>query len=68
MMSTLASVQDIKTQTPPLAVFVKRLQESLTRMESFEVSTVSSSSEGVFPVNLDSIHWRLMIIRSGLEA
>ena len=30
----------------PLAIFVKKLQESLTRMESFEVVTVAQGSDG----------------------
>ncbi len=30
----------------PFAVFVKKLQESLTRMESFEVVTVAQSIDG----------------------
>ena len=59
MMSTLGTVRDAQTQTPPLAIFVKRLQESLTRMESFEVSTVSSNSEGVCPVHVETMNCRL---------
>lgn len=30
----------------PLAIFVKKLQESLTRMEQFEVVTVAQSADG----------------------
>jgi E3 ubiquitin-protein ligase TRIP12 len=30
----------------PLAVFVKKLQESLTRMEPYEVVTVAQGSDG----------------------
>jgi E3 ubiquitin-protein ligase TRIP12 len=30
----------------PLAIFVKKLQESLTRMESFEVVTVAQGIDG----------------------
>lgn len=33
----------------PLAVFVKKLQESLTRMESFEVVSVAQSADGMQP-------------------
>jgi len=31
----------------PFATFVKKLQESLTRMESFDVVTVAQSSDGL---------------------
>ena len=32
----------------PLATLIKKLQESLTRMESFEVVTVAQSSDGMW--------------------
>lgn len=32
----------------PFAVLVKKLQESLTRLESFEVVTVAQSADGEF--------------------
>lgn len=32
----------------PLATFVKKLQESLTRMESFDVVTVAQGSDGQY--------------------
>ena len=51
MMSVLATVKDPQAQTTPLAVFVKKLQESLTRMESFDVTTVSSNSDGQFSMS-----------------
>lgn len=35
-----------KVAETPLAIFVKKLQESLTRMESFEVVTVAQSADG----------------------
>ena len=43
------------------AVLVKKLQESLTRMESFDVTTVSQSSDGVlhFDFNLIVIDFLL---------
>lgn len=34
------------TTQSPLALFVKKLQESLTRMESFDVVTVSQGIDG----------------------
>lgn len=34
------------TPQSPLSVFVKKLQESLTRMESFDVVTVSQGIDG----------------------
>lgn len=37
------------TPQSPLAVFVKKLQESLTRMESFDVVTVSQGIDGSYP-------------------
>ena len=37
----------VNSQTP-LAIFVKKLQESLTRMESFEVVTVAQGVDGLF--------------------
>lgn len=46
LMKELTALRGVKSQSSPLAVFVKKLQESLTRMETFEVSTVSSSSDG----------------------
>jgi E3 ubiquitin-protein ligase TRIP12 len=42
----------------PFATLVKKLQESLTRMESFDVVTVAQSSDGLsskFPTVLDNI-------------
>ncbi len=35
------------------AVLVKKLQESLTRIESFDVTTVSQSSDGVLYLDFD---------------
>jgi E3 ubiquitin-protein ligase TRIP12 len=32
----------------PLSIFVKKLQESLTRMESFDVVTVAQGIDGQF--------------------
>lgn len=39
-------VKGVTPSTTPLATFVKKLQESLTRMESFEVVTVAQSADG----------------------
>lgn len=54
-MDKLAAVSDEKSPGPsPLAVFVKKLQESLTRIESFEVTTVASSGmEGTHMIFLN---------------
>lgn len=38
------SQEDASTSTSPLATLVKRLQESLSRMESFDVVTASQST------------------------
>lgn len=46
LMNVLANTRDAGAQMMPLAVFVKTLQESLMRMETFKVSTVSSNPEG----------------------
>jgi E3 ubiquitin-protein ligase TRIP12 len=46
LMKELAAVRDVKSQSSPLAVFIKKFQESLTRMETFEVSMASSGSDG----------------------
>lgn len=35
----------------PFATLVKKLQESLTRMESFDVVTVAQSSDGALPTS-----------------
>lgn len=40
-------VRPIHLQTP-FSVFVKKLQESLTRMESYEVVTIAQGVDGVF--------------------
>ena len=37
----------VKGHGQPIAALVKKLQESLTRMESFEVITVSPGAEGM---------------------
>lgn len=45
-------VKNLNPSQTPFATLVKKLQESFTRMESFEVTTVSQSSDGkaaVFP-------------------
>ncbi len=38
----------------PFAIFVKKLQESLTRMEAFDVVTVTQGMDGMSPPNLSS--------------
>jgi E3 ubiquitin-protein ligase TRIP12 len=38
----------LKASNPPFAIVVKHLQECLTRMETFEVVTVSPSGDGMF--------------------
>lgn len=43
---TIRKVNGGKSSETPLAIFVKKLQESLTRMESFEVVTVAQSADG----------------------
>ncbi|EJD07256.1 uncharacterized protein FOMMEDRAFT_71851 [Fomitiporia mediterranea MF3/22] len=45
VMDKLAAYRDEKSAGPSIGVLVKKLQESLTRMESFEVTTVSSGLE-----------------------
>jgi len=35
----------------PFAIFVKKLQESLTRMEAFDVVTVTQGMDGMSPPN-----------------
>ena len=40
-------VKGFVTPQSPLSVFVKKLQESLTRMESFDVVTVSQGIDGL---------------------
>ena len=51
----------------PFAVFVKKLQESLTRMESFEVVSVAQSADGEHPIwePLHSLTFVCMEIQSG---
>lgn len=39
----------------PFAVFVKKLQESLTRMENLDVVTVSQSSDGLYSLNMNIV-------------
>ena len=48
---TSRKVKGANGQTP-LAIFVKKLQESLTRMESFEVVTVAQSADGTSELQL----------------
>ena len=52
-----------KAGITPLAIFVKKLQESLTRMESFEVVTVAQGSDGwymqLFIVTIRSLLWQI---------
>jgi E3 ubiquitin-protein ligase TRIP12 len=40
----IKTASDMQT---PLSIFVKKLQESLTRIEQFEVVTVAQSADGV---------------------
>ena len=48
-MEKLAAYSDEKNAGPsPLSVLVKKLQESLSRIESFEVTTVAAGMEGEF--------------------
>ena len=48
-MEKFAAISDEKNAGPsPLAVLVKKLQESLSRIESFEVTTVAAGMEGEF--------------------
>lgn len=39
-------VKTLNSSQTPFATLVKKLQESLTRMESFDVITVAQSSDG----------------------
>ncbi len=43
---TARKVKGSSGSQTPLSVFVKKLQESLTRMESFEVVTVAQNADG----------------------
>lgn len=43
----LPRAKSLVTVTSPLSILVKKLQESLTRMETFEVFTVSPGLEGL---------------------
>ena len=43
---TARKVTALNGSQTPFAIFVKKLQESLTRMESFEVVTVAQSIDG----------------------
>ena len=47
----------------PFAVFVKKLQESLTRMESFEVISVAQSADGQYQHCLLSNFLPLTLVR-----
>lgn len=51
---TTRKVKGNKSGETPLAIFVKKLQESLTRMESFEVVTVAQSADGT--IHLSALH------------
>lgn len=53
---TARKVPGAKGTETSLATFVKKLQESLTRMESFEVVTVAQSADGEFVSRL-SLCW-----------
>ena len=44
---TARKVASFNGSQTPLAIFVKKLQESLTRMESFEVVTVAQNVDGM---------------------
>ena len=48
LIQELCAIRDGKpvTTVSPFAVLVKKLQESLTRMESFEVISVAQSADG----------------------
>lgn len=45
---TARKIKGSQNGQTPLSVFVKKLQESLTRMESFEVVTVAQSADGMY--------------------
>ena len=62
LLQELSTVMDLKSTSvkigTPFAVLVKKLQESLTRMESFEVTTVSPGLEGKFSeLNIVMLHF-----------
>lgn len=61
MFETLDGKQDTNRFTA-LAILVKKLQESLTRMESYEVVTVSQGLDGMFTSYLDSIVFPHLIL------
>lgn len=45
---TARRLKGVTNSQTPLAIFVKKLQESLTRMESCEVVTVAQGADGRF--------------------
>ena len=45
---TARRVKGVSHTQTPLAIFVKKLQESLTRMESCEVVTVAQGADGTY--------------------
>lgn len=46
---TSRKVKGMSSSQTPLAILVKKLQESLTRMESFDVVTVTQGVDGELP-------------------
>ena len=53
---TAKKVTALNGAQTPFATFVKKLQESLTRMETFEVVTVAQNIDGTSHLDLTSIH------------
>lgn len=49
-------MKHINGSQTPFTTFVKKLQESLTRMESFDVVTASQGSDGMASLYLYALH------------
>jgi hypothetical protein len=52
----------------PFAIFVKKLQESLTRMEAFDVVTVTQGMDGRLPPLLEPGHFLIPLSQIRSEA
>jgi len=52
----------------PFAVFVKKLQESLTRMEAFDVVTVTQGMDGTLPPLTEQTHILITLSQIRSEA
>lgn len=53
---TAKKVTALNGSQTPFSIFVKKLQESLTRMESFEVVTVAQNIDGIPIFNAAGFH------------